>query len=246
MHYYNKTHDDCLYYTPIVKDSDIYGCAFYTCCSPNHKCYKYIKKEHIDLLKKLSLKYKATYDSSWLPKNPNLALLVCLGAGPWKVERRTKVQKKAIKWFLESEIKDLKYANVLEVKNVFPLHWQNQHLIYLIENLNRINLTFQEFCDIWKKNITHKWEDFSIRLFQLCNVRNYYKGTKTLWLFTRDFMNGPSFPIDRHVTKKLQEYNLPLDSHYMTRACVAAKIDGNELNRAFFSGINTNFKEIKE
>lgn len=39
-----------------------------------------------------------TYDHTWMGSEPNKAFLICLGAGPWKIERRKKVQTRAIQW----------------------------------------------------------------------------------------------------------------------------------------------------
>jgi len=75
-------------------------------------------------------------------------------------------------------------------------------------------------------------------LFSDCGVSP--KGTKTLWLFVRDYLKLPAFPIDRWVQRNLKAIGLPTDSWKMVRLCEKAGVDCNRLARAFFQGA---FKE---
>lgn len=242
MKNYKKCHSDCIYHK--IKFCDTISNDEWTFCDLysffHNICNNYISKKHIEILKEIALKHKADYDATWLPTNPNLALLICLGAGPWRIERRTKIQKKVIKWYLSLNVDDLSKIVPNQVKNLYPLNWQNNHLFNIIEYLRIHSKTFWEFYFAWK-NIydLNQWEDIPKELFKMAKVPK--KGTKTLWLFIRDCLQKPAFPIDRHVTRKLKEYELPQDSYYVTNACIKAGIDSNELNRAFFSGKNNKF-----
>jgi len=64
------------------------------------------------------------------------------------------------------------------------------------------------------------------------------RGSKVLWLFARDFLRLPAFPVDRWVGRALKDAGLPLDSFYMTKACLLAHVSPNKLSRALFGGVN--------
>ena len=70
------------------------------------------------------------------------------------------------------------------------------------------------------------------------------KGTKVLWLWIRDFLNLPAFPIDRWVKRNLDAYALPADSWYLTQACLLAGVDPNPLARSFFTARNPEWSEV--
>ncbi len=242
MQYHKKCHSDCLYYKTKPCDNisnDIWAfCGFHGIF--RNTCYDYISKKHIEILKEIAPKHKADYDATWLPTNPNLALLICLGAGPWKIERRTKIQKEAIDWYLSFNVNDLSEILPYQVEDLYPLDWQNNHLYNIIEYLRVHKKTFWGLHLLWKNLYDlEQWETVPKELFKMAKIPK--KGTKTLWLFIRDCLQKPAFPIDRHVSRKLKEYELPQDSYYITNACIKAGVDSNELNRAFFSGKNNKF-----
>lgn len=72
--------------------------------------------------------------------------------------------------------------------------------------------------------------------FSMCGKK--VDGTKVLWLFVRDFLKLPAFPIDRWVKRNLQSLGLPLGSWTMIKICQDLEIDPNKINRLFFHGTN--------
>lgn len=167
----------------------------------------------------------------WLPENPNRAFLICLGAGPWKRLRRVTVQAAAMEWYEErwSDLSAIpKYGNW----KPFPLDWQNLYLRNMIMALNEQKATFSFKCTQWTFH-TKKWREQLLEFFKMCGVG--YEGRKCLWLFTRDFLGLPSFPIDRHVERALAEVGLPKkDVWYIIELCHKAGMDPSALNRSLF------------
>ncbi len=195
-----------------------------------------MNEEHLKIIKNL-IGLEPTYDSSWVGSNPSKAFLICLGAGPWKVERRKKVQEQAIRWLDDRDL-----GNILpsQFQNIYPLEWQNTMLLNMINSLNRVHTSFSLQCDIWNTKRKDSWIVPILEFFNMCGVNN--KGTKVLWLFVRDFLKLPAFPIDRHVRRKLREYKLPYnDPLYIIDLCQKVGIDPNKLNRALFTGKNSDF-----
>lgn len=180
---------------------------------------------------------------TWLPKDPNAAFLACVGAGPWKAKRRKAVQDKAIEWFRD-RWNDLCAVtpNYLMKDQPYPLVWQNRMLYDLVVNLRKSPRTFFGWCNVWKDS---KQPERCIReFFEMCEHPN--KGTKVLWLFTRDYLNLPGFPIDRHVEDFLKKLDLPTDPWYIMDLCNSVGIDPSALNRSIFSEKSTNFSWSEE
>jgi hypothetical protein len=186
------------------------------------------------------------YDGSWMGQEPNCAMLISIGAGPWKEQRRFNVQKAAIEWFLKQHVTDL---GLLEgpIKNVYPLKWQNDHLSRLAAALRERDTLFKQWCSgaIFEgldfEGQPGAWEAWLAELFEMCGVNE--RGTKVLWMFARDFLGFPAFPIDRHVRRHLEARGLPVDPWYISRACVAGNIPAGILNRAMFSGVNPDWSK---
>lgn len=85
--------------------------------------YNILDEKHLEIIKSLK-DLKPKYDGSWLGKSANKALLICFGAGPWKLNRRTKIQRKAINWIGNKDLSD----NSLICDDIYPLQWQNDML----------------------------------------------------------------------------------------------------------------------
>jgi endonuclease III len=100
-----------------------------------------------------------------------------------------------------------------------------------------MNTTFRDVYARWLDTLIHgersAWIPILKELFSMSGVPE--KGTKVLWLFARDFLQVPAFPIDRHVKRILAQYALPADSWKMTLICEQAEINTNQLARAFFA-----------
>lgn len=181
------------------------------------------------LLQKLDALACPTFDESWLPNEPSQAILTCIAMGPWKHDRRHKVKNKAIQW---TGGRDLRWCDDCDA---FPLNWQNATVNHLIAVLRARNVTFSTRIVDYSKT-----PHGDCLLFEDCGVGA--KGTKTLWLFVRDYLGHPAFPIDRWVRRNLKAAGLPVDSWKMIGLCKKAGVDTNRLARAFYQGA---FKEDK-
>jgi hypothetical protein len=187
-------------------------------------------------LKYIVKKFPApNYDGSWLGTNPSKAFLISIGAGPWLEQRRFIIQKKAVDWYNSQKISDLYYA---KMEKVYPLSWQNQFNISLITHLRNNNLLFSDMCKKWK---SENWENVVNELFEVCGTKKC--GSKVLWMFARDFLEIPAFPIDRWVRRTLVEFRLPTDSFEMTRLCLKENVNPNVLNRSIFPGKNPDWSK---
>jgi len=196
-----------------------------------------MSSEDIEKIKKM-YSSEPTYDHTWVGSESNKAFLICIGAGPWKVERRKKVQTRAIQWLNNRDL-----GNILpsQFENIYPLKWENDMLFNMITSLNKKQIEFKTLCDIWLEKGKYSWTTPIVEFFNLCGANP--KGTKVLWLFIRDYLKLPAFPIDRHVRRKLKEYKLPIDPIYIIGLCQKAGIDPNALNRSLFLGKNPDFSK---
>jgi hypothetical protein len=186
-----------------------------------------------EILKKLD-QINSKYDGSWMGHNPNKAFLISLGAGPWKEKRRYNVQKSALDWFINKSSSDLLHLSYLDSEKVFPFNWQNKFLFNMVDSLKKDKITFKSLCDGWKRD--SDWESSLKDLFNRCGTNS--EGSKVLWMFARDFLDIPSFPIDRWVKRTLEANELPLSSFDMVNLCRKVGIDPNNLNRKLFEGVN--------
>ncbi len=174
----------------------------------------------------------------WLPDNPNRAFLICLGAGPWKRPRRVAVQAAAVEWY-EERWTDLNAIPRYGSWEPFPLAWQNLYLRNMVMALNEIQTNFRFKCTQWSFH-TKRWSEQVLELFKMCGVGP--EGRKCLWLFARDFLGLPSFPIDRHVERALDEVGLPKkDVWYIIKLCHKAGMDPSALNRSLFLAKSENY-----
>lgn len=201
---------------------------------PESNIRKILKIADLDMIHE---KYRDNW-KTWLPKDPNSAFLACVGAGPWKAERRKKVQDAAIEWF-HSRWNDF-YGVVpgyLHREPPFPLTWQNNMVYDLATSVRKSGRTWFGWCHVWKNS--REWQRCTREFFEMCGHPN--KGTKVLWLFTRDYLNLPGFPIDRHVEAYLKKLGLPTNPWYITELCLDVGIDPSALNRSIFFEKSTNF-----
>lgn len=178
---------------------------------------------------------------TWLPSDPNAAFLVCVGAGPWKEKRRKKVQQDALEWYYD-RYRDIASVtpNYLQIKPAYPLVWQNKMVFDLATSLMKGTYgmgTFANFCEKWTTPGT-EWHKSVAEFFDMCEHPG--KGTKVLWLFVRDYLGLPAFPIDRHVEDFLKKLELPTNPWYITHLCRDVGIDPNALNRYIFFSKSTN------
>jgi hypothetical protein len=172
---------------------------------------------------------------NWLDKyNASQALLICIGAGPWRIERRTLIQKQAVDILGD---RDLSEANTNETFN-YPLLWQRQKIAAIIAHLKRNNLTMDAYI---KSIIDHE------PIKQLYQITNTKTRAKVLDLYGRDYLKVISFPIDRWVKRVLEENKFLVNEGYMIELCKAAGLEAGKTNRLFvgsegFSGNATNLE----
>jgi hypothetical protein len=179
----------------------------------------------------------ATFDPSWLPEDPAKAFLVCLGAGPWKIQRRVIVQTNALVWYAMQKASghhDLADCITLTARTVFPLAWQNAMLVSMIENCRKRYGSFSCAVGCWQTS-----PDGDLSLVEFFEMAGRQKAEPTagkcLWIYARDFLGLPAFPIDRHVARQLQASGLPVDSWRMVQLCQDAGVDPSDLARRMFS-----------
>lgn len=184
----------------------------------------------------IDVEYGADW-KSWLPKDANDAFLVCVGAGPWKEARRKNVQDAALAWF-KDKYKDLSAISLAYVQSSppFPLDWQNQMVHDLVKNLKHKNATFSQLCKSWSES--NDWPKSIVDFFEIIGYES--KGTKVLWLFVRDYLELPAFPVDRHVKSFLERLELPVNPWYITRLCLDVGVNPSALNRYIFFSKSTN------
>lgn len=171
----------------------------------------------------------------WLPRDFSQAFVVCVGAGPWKIDRRLKVQKEAL---AKLNGRSLEQLTSEEIEDWYPLEWQNQFVQKMVRHLHTTKRTMDEFCH-------------SIRVAAnrnpLVGLSLYYQSigaqSKVLSLFARDALRIAAFPIDRHVERWLKKYKLPVDEIKLLKLCVKADINPRIAATAFFqTGGTTNPK----
>jgi hypothetical protein len=206
-----------------------------------------IERSHVEALRKAAEELPPPdYDGSWMGEEANCAMLISLGAGPWKLPRRLKIQKAALQWFLSQHVTDLAQLEPEALDGIYPLKWQNNHLRRLIRALREKERTFADWCSAaifegLDDGQPRVWELYMAELFRMCGVKEM--GTKVLWMFARDFLGYPAFPIDRHVRRHLEARKLPTDPWYISRSCLAGGVPAAELNRAMFSGVNPDWSK---
>ncbi len=142
------------------------------------------------------------------------AFVICLGAGPWKFGRRKTIQGQSLQKLNRRDIADLTEE---EASNFYPLDWQNKFLLHASRTLRANNTTFAEYCTVAMKSPN--------TALQAIKSLAGTKDAKVISLFCRDGLKAPSFPIDRHVKRKLQELKLPSDEESMMKVCKSCGID---------------------
>lgn len=199
-----------------------------------------VRVEDLDTIRQLATKYKPLYDADWLNTgNASVAYLVCISQGPWQQDRRFKLADRAIEELIrctDPYMVDLRHAKIPGLAAVFPLEWQKSFIRYVVTALVLDSRTMHETSVRWmersRKN-RGEWPAIARELFILSGAKPM--GSKVLWMFCRDFLQIPAFTIDRWVARRLREHGLSTNPWYMTRACLKAGVDPNELSRGLFS-----------
>ena len=211
------------------------------------------RDQQIETIRHMAATIQQTaYDESWIGTgNPSLAFLICLAMGPWKEARRFTIAKKVVAAAL-SLGGELYFDLALAKPGMFPypLEWQNKIVNHIVEELRSIpDLRFFHCMDRWWTMLSVEteyddcWDSVALEFFDMCGVSK--KGTKTLWLFLRDVLGIPAFPIDRRVRRVLRAHGLPADSWVITRLCEEAGVRTNDLARACFVHGEANGTAVK-
>lgn len=173
-----------------------------------------VKLNHnVEAIKELS-KSLDTTPFSWLNgRNYSDAFVICVGAGPWKFQRRKTIQKLALDKLSGRDLSNL------DSIDWYPLEWQNNFVNNMIFYLKDNNYTMEKFCS----SISSRYQ-----IYKAVNGISY-KGSKVLSLFCRDALKIPAFPIDRHVRRLLLHRNLPDNEEDMINLCNLAKLNANKM-----------------
>lgn len=173
--------------------------------------------DNIKNLKKLYESFGEVTFDDWLDGlNYSQALMVCVGAGPWKINRRLKVQTDALIYLGKKDIIDLFNCDV------FPFKWQNDIIKKLSTNIYDGGYSSVNQLFITLDKLYIHYGDTRKFLYSFCGKRN---GVKVLSLFCRDKLKIDSFPIDRHVKRVLQQYHLPTNEDDIINLCRATNLD---------------------
>lgn len=161
-------------------------------------------------------------NGTWLDHlNPSQAFLTCIGAGPWKVNRRSLIQKQAVDALENNDLSQIDDVLVFR----FPLEWQITKTAAMIDYLQRYKITMT-----WLSGFLSRIKNPVPMLYQITNSK---QRAKVLDLFARDYLKAVSFPIDRHVAKLLKENNLPVDEDKMIELCKQLDYDAKYVARLF-------------
>lgn len=141
------------------------------------------------------------------------AFVTCVGAGPWKLPRRKKIQQEALRALGNRDLAS-------RVTIPYPLDWQNHYISNMRASLKTWGLSMEDYC-----RHVRKVDD----RYQIYLAAGSPNGTKVLSLFCRDALQIESFPIDRHVRRLLVENGLPTDESAMIDICLSCAFDPNSV-----------------
>lgn len=171
----------------------------------------------VQVLYEAALKSGAA-EKVWLPYAASPAFLCCLGAGPWKYNRRRDIQHKALISLKGRDVGELSPDDV-----IFPLKWQNDMLRSMIVFLQqgrgpRVGAMPSLVSEL------RSMDPFEARQ-AFYRAAGQPRGTKVLSLYLRDYVGIPCFPVDRHVRRTLEIVGLPADEHALIDICRRANVD---------------------
>lgn len=156
-------------------------------------------------------------DFAWLDtKTPQNAYLCCVGSGPWKFTRRWNVINAALDWGKD------KVFHLDDFEEIYPLTWQNSMLQAAMSYSKSNAFDFNEYFYLIKEQPPADWKS---EIFKVFDIAGCPQGSKVLWLFIRDYLKLPSFPIDRHVARRLDEFGLPQDPWALIDICLVMGLD---------------------
>lgn len=151
-------------------------------------------------------------EPTWLDgRSYSDAFILCISSGPWRENRRFKIQNDAISFIAGRDLSEIN--NEIDF---FPLAWQNNFTNSIIHYLQLSNHSMKDICIKIKKELIIKNNRQILYSFCKCP-----KGSKVLSLFCRDSLKiSNCFTIDRHVRKFLQQHDLPITENEMVDLCL--------------------------
>ena len=148
-------------------------------------------------------------EATWLlDHRPSIAFAICIGAGPWKIGRRSVVQKSFIKAIGKRDLRD-----PVALRKLIPacqLDWQNKWFEQINKGLIKLSNKARHrvlFDDLFWPGIGLTQD--KIERFELLIGCSIHRAPKVVQLFVRDYMFVQCFPVDRHVRRWLEERKLP-------------------------------------
>ncbi len=146
--------------------------------------------------------------ATWLSRHrPSVAFACCIGAGPWRLPRRQRVQQSFIDAIGEH---DLSAPTTLRrLRRASQLDWQAKWFERVNQVCRKRDVEFDALFDApFKIDRSLKFHNFEA-VFGLEVTR----APKVVALFARDYLFLPCFPVDRHVRAWFEERGLPQRPH---------------------------------
>lgn len=144
--------------------------------------------------------------ADWLTRHrPSVALLCCLGSGPWKLPRRQLIQERAIAALGPDDLSS--QAAVIRVFEVFPLEWQ-QSILHAVH----VAVSHEPggFDGLVKSCQDSKLPpSVFVGFFGAALDCSFDRLPKVVLMFLRDYFEAPVLPRDRHVNDWLRRHGLP-------------------------------------
>lgn len=142
--------------------------------------------------------------ATWLSRHrPSVAFACCIGAGPWRLPRRQRVQQSFIDALGDYDISEAIALRRL-TKRV-QLDWQRVWFERVNKVCRRNRVKFDSLFDApFKIERSLKFHNFEA-VFGL----DVEHSPKVVALFARDYLFLPCFPVDRHVRKWFEDRKLP-------------------------------------
>lgn len=154
----------------------------------------------------IGIKGKPALDKqvTWLRRHrATVAFVLCVCSGPWRIERRRKVQEQALAVIGASDLTDV--AMRKRLVKMLPLTWQKT----LVKNFARYaSKQGEEFDVLFSKSKRERMTTVAT-LQEITGKENL---PKVVWMFVRDYWFVDCFPADRHVRRWCIEHELPMTS----------------------------------
>lgn len=165
---------------------------------------------------------------TWLSRHrPSVAFVCCIGAGPWRIGRRMKVQQSFINALGEEDLRSK--SALRRLTKASQLAWQATWFKRVNEVCNKYDMDFDSIFnqDFQKSLNAHN--------FEAVMKLEVDKSPKVVALFARDYLFIPCFPVDRHVRKWLIDRGLPHKASAVSALFKELKLNPSGYSRAIFN-----------